>query len=147
MVSTPTDPDRLVDQLFRVLRYALIGVCATLVHAAILWLLVTFADLRPSFATIVGFLAAFNVSYFGHYHFTFHSTEPHHRALPRFFAVALSGAVLNWLIFFIVNDGFGIDYWVAFLIAVFVVPIFVFAMSGRLAFKKVDGEVPSLKQN
>lgn len=147
MVSTPTDPDRLVDQLFRVLRYALIGVCATLVHAAILWLLVTFADLRPSFATIVGFLAAFSVSYFGHYHFTFHSTEPHRRALPRFFAVALSGAVLNWLIFFIVNDGFGIDYWIAFLIAVFVVPIFVFAMSGRLAFKKVDGEAPSLNQS
>ena len=119
------------------LRYGLIGVCATVVHAGILWSLVTFANLRPSFATILGFLAAFSVSYVGHYYFTFRSTEPHRRALPRFLAVALSGAILNWLIFVIVNDSFQFDYWIAFLVAVIAVPIFVFVMSGRVAFKKV----------
>lgn len=132
------DPGRRPPKL---LRYAIIGGIATLVHAVILWLFVAIADLRPSLATILGFLVAFSVSYFGHYYFTFQSNEPHGRALPRFLAIALTGAFLNWLIFVIINDGFRLDYWIAFLISVIVVPTFVFAMSGRLAFKKADRNI------
>ena len=134
----PTKPSLSGERLIRLVRYALIGVCATLVHAAILWLLVTYAELRPSIATILGFLTAFSVSYLGHYHFTFQSTEPHGRALPRFLAVALCGVFLNGLIFIIVDEGFNLDYWIAFAIAVIIVPVFGFALSGRVAFKKVE---------
>ena len=141
MALTLNERGRPGGRLSKLLRYALIGGIATLVHAVILWVFVTFVDLRPSLATILGFLAAFSVSYFGHYYFTFQSTESHRRALPRFLAIALSGAVLNWLIFVVVYDGLRMDYWIAFLIAVIVVPIFVYAMSGRLAFKKADQDV------
>lgn len=133
---TPNKPSQGGERLIRLVRYAIIGVCATLVHALILWLLVTYASLRPSIGTIIGFLTAFAVSYFGHYHFTFQSAEPHRRALPRFLAIALSGAFLNWLIFFIVNDAFKLDYWIAFGIAVIIIPVFVFALSGRIAFER-----------
>lgn len=134
----PTKPSLSGDRLIRLMRYAMIGVCATLVHAVILWLLVTYAELPPSIATILGFLIAFGVSYVGHYHFTFQSTEPHGRALPRFLAVALCGGFLNWLIFVIVDEGFDLDYWIAFAIVVIIVPVFGFALSGRVAFKKVE---------
>ncbi len=120
--------------LVRLFRFGVVGVAATLTHGAILWALVESVRMRPSIATVIGFLVAFNVSYFGHYYFTFRSNEPHRRALPVFAVTASMGAVLNWLIFVIANDILSWNYWVAFAIAIGLVPIFVFIVSKRFAF-------------
>jgi len=124
--------------LARLIRFGVVGLSATMTHAAILWALVEFLHVRPSIATVCGFLVAFNVSYFGHYYFTFRSTEPHDRALPGFALTAGMGAVLNWLIFVIGTDVLNCNYWIAFAIAVGTVPIFVFLVSRRLAFERRD---------
>ncbi len=122
----------------RLFRFGVVGVSATLTHAAILWALVESVQMRPSLATVIGFLVAFNVSYFGHYYFTFRSTQPHKRALPGFALTATAGAVLNWLIFVIGTDLLDWNYWITFLIAIASVPIFVFFVSRRVAFERRD---------
>lgn len=129
---------KLYATFFRLFRFGVVGVAATVTHAGILWALVEFVGVRPSLATVIGFLIAFNVSYFGHYYFTFQSTEPHRRALPGFAATATAGGVLNWLIFVIATDFLNVNYWIAFVIAVTTVPIFVYFISRRVAFDRKD---------
>ena len=124
----------------RLFRFGVVGVSATLTHAAILWALVESIQMRPSLATVIGFLVAFNVSYFGHYYFTFRSTEPHKRALPGFALTATAGAVLNWLIFVIGTDLLDWNYWITFLIAIASVPVFVFFVSRRVAFERPNAD-------
>ena len=127
---------KLYPAIVRLFRFGIVGVSATVTHAAILWALVETVQMRPSIATVIGFLVAFNVSYFGHYYFTFRSTEPHRRALPGFAATATAGAVLNWLIFVIGTDVLAWNYWIAFGISIVLVPIFVFFVSRRVAFDR-----------
>ncbi|NQY96288.1 MAG: GtrA family protein [Henriciella sp.] len=124
--------------LIRLFRFGVIGVLATIVHAAILWILVETAGLRPSIATIFAFLGALNVSYFGHYYFTFRSTEPHRRALPGFVLTAVVGAFLTWLFFVIATEILSWHYWIAFGITIVLVPLFVFFVSRRVAFERPD---------
>ncbi len=126
----------------RLFRFGIVGVGATITHAGVLWALVEFVSLRPSIATVIGFLVAFNVSYFGHYYFTFRSKEPHRRALPGFAATATAGAVLNWLIFVIATDILNVNYWISFGVAVVTVPIFVFVVSRRVAFDRKGASEP-----
>ncbi len=133
-----TRMSKLYATFIRLFRFGIVGVAATVTHAVVLWALVESVSMRPSFATVIGFLIAFNVSYFGHYYFTFRSTEPHRRALPGFAATATAGAVLNWLIFVIATDFLQTNYWIAFGIAVVTVPIFVFFVSRRVAFDRKD---------
>lgn len=127
---------KLYPTIVRLFRFGIVGVAATVTHAAILWALVETVQMRPSIATVIGFLIAFNVSYFGHYYFTFRSTESHRRALPGFAATATAGAVLNWLIFVIGTDVVDWNYWIAFGISIVLVPIFVFFVSRRVAFDR-----------
>lgn len=124
--------------LRRIARYGVIGGCATLVHALILFGLVEQAILSPPFATVIGFLGAVNISYFGHYYITFASAEPHRRALPSFISLTLTGACLNWLIFAIISDALGWHYWIAFLASFFTVPAVSFILLGRWAFQPKD---------
>ena len=133
---------RLYGSVLRLFRFGIVGVAATATHAGVLWALVEFMNLRPSLATVIGFLIAFNVSYFGHYYFTFRSREPHRRALPGFAATATAGAVLNWLIFVVATDLLEANYWIAFGIAVISVPIFVFVVSRRVAFERSPPDKP-----
>ncbi len=131
-----TQMRKLYATFIRLFRFGIVGVAATVTHAGVLWALVESVSMRPSFATVIGFLIAFNVSYFGHYYFTFRSTEPHRRALPGFAATATAGAVLNWLIFVIASDLLHLNYWIAFGVAVAAVPVFVFFVSRRFAFDR-----------
>ena len=118
----------------RIMRFGIVGVAATLTHALVLWLAVEFGGIRPTFATLLGFFTAFCVSYLGHYHFTFRSSEPHARALPAFAFAAGTGATLNALIFSVMTDVFSAPYWYAFAVTVVMVPPVVYILSRSLAF-------------
>jgi putative flippase GtrA len=123
-------------RLARIARFGIVGGAATVTHAAILWLLADRLDIRPSLATLFGFMTAFSVSYLGHYHFTFGSRMPHRTALPGFALAAVSGAVLNVLIFVIMTDVFRANYWLAFGVTILAVPPVVFMLSKGLAFER-----------
>lgn len=122
----------------RISRFALVGIAATLTHAAILWALVSVAGLRPSMATLAAFCVAFGVSYLGHYKFTFRSTQPHGAALPAFAFAALTGAFLNFIIFVVMTDVFRASYWQAFAVTIVCVPPVVYILSKSLAFSPAE---------
>ncbi|MCR9268565.1 MAG: GtrA family protein [Hyphomonadaceae bacterium] len=116
-------------------RFGLVGCVATGVHAGILAGGVEALNMRPSYATVLGFLVAFSVSYVGHFYFTFRSRQPHHRAFVSFILVAGSGAFMNWAIFVVVHDWLKLNYWLAFLAVLLLVPAIVFAASQAFVFK------------
>jgi len=98
------------------IRFGLVGLAATLTHAGILWVLVEGYQISALVATLLGFLVAFVMSYLGHFYITFQSERSHTQTLPRFALVAIGGASLHGLIFFVAIDLIGWHYWYAFAI-------------------------------
>lgn len=84
----------------QLLAFALTGATAALVHLLVVVGLVEALALAPLRANAGGFLVAFGVSYAGHRHVTFACTAcPHRHGLPRFFIVAVTGFLVNELLF------------------------------------------------
>lgn len=121
--------------LARLVRFAIVGALATGTHAVVLYILVEFAGLRPSIATVGGFLVAFFVSYFGHYYFTFGSDQSHTQSLPKYVLAATTGAAVNYALFVVVADWLALNYWIAFGLTIIVVPVVVYVLSHLLVFK------------
>ncbi len=75
-------------------RFGLVGIAATLVHIGVAWL-VHATGASPLLANAAGFLAAFALSYLGHFYWTFSQREGHPKRLPRFVVVAGVGFALS----------------------------------------------------
>ena len=71
---------------FQTLRFAAVGVAATLTDLLVSWLLWKFLSLHETAAAAIGFAVAFWVSWFGHRYFTFRREG----SPVRFFLVAVS---------------------------------------------------------
>jgi len=76
-------------------RFAVVGVVATLTHLGILTAGVEWWGWSPLPASTLGFLAAVADSYWLNRVWTFDSNQPHRETLWRFFVVALFGLGLN----------------------------------------------------
>lgn len=80
--------------------FGLVGASAAVVHLGTVWLLVAQLELVPLLANVLGFCAAFVVSFVGHHQRTFAShAAPVSQALPRFFMVALLGFACNEVLY------------------------------------------------
>ncbi|RJG13333.1 GtrA family protein [Pseudomonas cavernicola] len=114
--------------------FAIVGVTALLVHFLVVSLLVPLG-LAPLFANVLAYLVAFQVSYWGHRLKTFEAGHlPHRQTLPRFFAVASFGFLLNETLYFILLCTTPLDYRVALLIVLLVVAGVTFVLSRLWAF-------------
>lgn len=80
------------------LTFAACGVAGTAVHYLLLVLLVQLGIAQPTLATTIGFAGGALINYALAWRIVFKTRRPHHEALPRFLAVAGSGAVLNYLV-------------------------------------------------
>ena len=80
------------------IRYAAFGAIGTAVHYLMLIVLVQGLGIGAVVASTVGFVAAAFLNYALHHQFTFASERAHHVAVPRFFAVAGAGVLLNGLV-------------------------------------------------
>ncbi|MCV0428987.1 MAG: GtrA family protein [Roseibium sp.] len=79
-------------------KFAIIGVIATLTHAAVAAFLLETGVLTAFPANVCGFLVAFIVSFSGHYYWSFSHLRRDGTALKsmrRFLVIAASGFVLN----------------------------------------------------
>jgi len=112
-----------------------VGIAATAVHFAVGLSLVNSGTATPFMANILAFLCAYLCSYVGHHRFTFRSNAAHSRALPRFFAVAVLGLVLNQVIVYVCVNLVGWSYLVALVIVVSLVPAIIFVAGKFWAFK------------
>lgn len=118
--------------------FGIVGVVATLTHAAVGLGLVNSGTMEPFNANIIAFSAAFLVSYFGHRRHTFQSSVRHSRALPRFFAAAVLGLVLNQVIVFVCVGKLNLGYGTALVVVVTLVPAVVFVLGRFWAFREVS---------
>jgi len=76
-------------------RYGSAGAIGTAAHFAILAALVQLGGASPVSASTAGAIVGAIINYALNYRFTFSSRRAHHVALPRFFAIAAAGVVLN----------------------------------------------------
>jgi putative flippase GtrA len=81
----------LIGEFLRIARFGAVGLFATLVHFSVA---ITVGYVLGTSSVILmntcGFLVALAISFFGHYHFTFVSSQIYSRAFARFFCVALA---------------------------------------------------------
>lgn len=93
-------------------RFAAIGLLGTAAHYLILALLLR-AGAPPTPATGIGAVAGALVNYRLNYRYTFRSRQAHHRAAPRFLAIAGIGWLLNGGLFHGLHQGAGWSLWLA----------------------------------
>jgi len=125
--------------LYKLFAFGCVGVAATLTHFAVGLGLVGAGIATPFYANIIAFLTAFGVSYVGHRRFTFQSTTNHKTALPRFFAVAAGGLILNQIIVYLVVNLLDQSYILALIIVVSIVPVLIYQAGRFWVFRETAG--------
>jgi len=116
-------------------RFGVVGVAAMLVHLAAVSLWLVPAGQPPLIANIAAFFIAFTVSYLGHRHLTFRAGHvAHSRALPRFFAVAILGFIVNEVLYFLLLRFTPLDYRIALFIVLGTVAAMTFVFGKLWAF-------------
>jgi putative flippase GtrA len=121
-------------------RFGIVGALATLTHALTFAAAIEALHARPLLANLLGFALALCVSFLGHLHWTFRAEvgggQPDAPSMfLRFAIVALAGLALNSLIVVVVVERLGLDYRIAMLLMVTVVPLFLFWLCKRFAFR------------
>ena len=87
-------------------RFGLVGLLATVVHIAIVWVLLALTNITPVLANTLAFMVAFSISFVGNYLWTFRSPGSPRRAILRFFVIAASAFIANTLVLaFLVGKG------------------------------------------
>jgi putative flippase GtrA len=113
----------IVDEFWRLVRFSAAGGLATVVHIGVAMVAVSVAGANPTVGAMIGFVAAFLVSYVGHFRFTF--------AVPGRFRDYLLKFALSSLASFCVSTGsvwmatavLGIDYKPALIALAVIVPV------------------------
>ena len=123
---------------FRV--YLVVGVSATVVHYALLTLLVESGALPSVPATLCGYLAGGIVSYRFNRSHAFVSTRPHKEAVWRFIAVASVGFVVTGLMMDLLHNRLGLHFLLAHVVATGTVMLWSFAANKLWTFKPVDAD-------
>lgn len=112
-----------------------VGLVAAVAHYGVLIALVELGGMQPVIATLWGFLAGAAVSYVLNRRFTFRSDRPHRAAAPRFLAVSTGGFVLNGLVMWLLNEGWGVPYLLAQVIATLLVLFWNFTVNLLWTFR------------
>jgi putative flippase GtrA len=85
------------------LSYAGVGAIGTAGHYTLYIALVNLG-IGVTVSSMAGFIVGALINYGLNYHYTFKSEQPHHRAVVKFFSVALVGLLLNTLIVFALDS-------------------------------------------
>ena len=116
------------------IRYAGVGAIGTAVHYGILIALVQSAGANAVVASTAGFVVGAFVNYALNRQFTFPSERAHRVALPRFFAVAGAGLLLNALVMAAMLAVLPLHYLLAQIVATGVVLVTGFVANRRWTF-------------
>jgi putative flippase GtrA len=127
----------LKNKLFlQILRFGTVGVAAAMVQLFSLMLLVETNLLHPLAANIIAFMIAFQVSYWGHRHFTFGAHDlAHITTLPRLFVLAVCTFMANEFLFYIFLNLFHLQYMLALIVVLAILPVATFSLSKFWVFR------------
>ena len=115
--------------------FGVVGVSAMLLHFALVTLALVPLGVPPLVANVLGFLGAFQLSYWGHRRFTFEAGHvPHRQALPRFFGVSCLSFCVNEAMYFALLRLTPLDYRVSLAIVLFAVAALTFLLGKLWAF-------------
>ncbi|WP_046157567.1 GtrA family protein [Chromobacterium vaccinii] len=115
--------------------FGVVGVSAMLLHFALVTLVLVPQGVPPLVANVLGFLGAFQLSYWGHRRFTFEAGHvPHRQALPRFFGVSCLSFCVNEAMYFALLRYAPLDYRVSLAIVLFAVAALTFLLGKLWAF-------------
>jgi putative flippase GtrA len=123
--------------LFRFVRYGLVGAVGTLVQYAILVAMVSAHLAQPATASMVGAVAGAIVNYLLNARFTFDQT-PHAQALPKFALTAVLGAALNGILMKIFVDVLGMHYLLAQVGATVIVLGLTYSINALWTFRSAE---------
>lgn len=117
-------------------RFGLVGGTAAVVHFTTVLMLVEHLGIPPLISNIVGFLIAFQVSYWGHRLFTFKGTRSTHReALPKLLTIqTINFAANESLFYFLLSLHFAYPF--ALLVVLTILPLFTYFTSKHWIFQK-----------
>jgi putative flippase GtrA len=123
------------DLIREVMRFGTVGAGATLVHLIVAWIANRAGGAPPFAANACGFVAAFTLSYLGHFYWTFGRQAGHARHLPRFVIVASFGYALTNLIIWIVTATAGYPFEASLGVILVAVPSATWLLSRIWAFR------------
>jgi putative flippase GtrA len=116
--------------------FTIIGALAALTHYIVAVSFEQSEMLTASHANIVGFIAAFPVSYFGHRKFSFAGHDASHsHALPRFLSVAILGFLANQTLVLNTLQYTKLPFWFVLGIVMVLVAVSTYLLSKFWAFK------------
>lgn len=118
----------------RFLKFVLVGLLATIVHVAIVFLLVEGTGAEPVLASLPAFLAALSVSYLLNRRWTFESAVPNFRSFPKYLLVAVGGLLLNAAIMYVTVHVAHGPYLLGLAVVVSVVPVLSFMFQRDWSF-------------
>jgi putative flippase GtrA len=113
----------LAEEFWRLARFSIVGVVATVLHIGVAMIAVAAAGANPTVAAMIGFTAAFAVSYFGHFRFTFAASGRHRDYLLKFAVSSLASLVLSTGTVWVATAILGIDYKPALFALAVIVPV------------------------
>lgn len=115
--------------------FLLVGALAALVHYIVAVTLEGGFDVTPAWSNILGFCAAFPVSYVGHRNFTFKDqSKPHHQAFPRFLLVAILGFLANQSLVLLTLHFTMLPFWLVLALVMLLVAVSTYVLSKYWAF-------------
>ncbi len=119
----------------QLLRFIVIGCSANITNFVALILIVELFHWHPLVANILAFIIAFQVSYWGHRHWTFDHKKHHHTSIVKFLMVALSGFCATEILFGFFLHALHWYYPIAFIITSAIVASCTFFISKLWAFR------------
>lgn len=124
----------LLGEFGKLARFGAVGVLATLVHFSVA---LGVGHLSGTSSVMLmntcGFLAAVVVSFFGHYHITFLSSQGYAPAFAKFFHVSLAAYLASSFCIFLTGYGHMSDVW-RLVFGVLVIPIVSYFANKKLVF-------------
>lgn len=119
----------------KMVKFTATGAVGTLLHYAVLFLLVNEYAFTPGIAAMLGGVCGALFNYFVNRKYTFDSNVSHVIALPKYAVMSLASVLISGLIVSI-STTYGIHYIAGQLVATSISLIFNYLVSNRLIFRK-----------
>ncbi len=116
-------------------RFGVVGVAAAATHWSVVALIVPLG-MQPLLANVIAFCVAFNVSFFGHHHWTFSSDDNKSNTFRRFLGVAVLGFITNETMYALLLKFTSLDYRISLFIVLVSVAVLTYLLSRFWAFRR-----------
>jgi len=129
----------LLEEFWRLARFSVVGAITTVVHIGVAMIVVATAGANPTVGAMIGFVAAFMVSYFGHFRFTFAASGRYRDYLLKFAVSSLASFLLSTAAVWVATAVLGIDYKPALIALGIIVPVCNYLMNRFWVFLRPRG--------